>query len=42
VPSEPDEPLVGVSETALGAAEMRSEESVRPDRLFDDPYAAER
>jgi methyltransferase (TIGR00027 family) len=40
VPSEPDESLVGVSETALGAAEMRSEESLRPDRLFDDPYAA--
>ena len=32
--------LEGVSETALGAAEMRSEESGRPDRLFDDPYAA--
>jgi methyltransferase (TIGR00027 family) len=40
VPSEPGEPLVGVSETALGAAEMRSEESLRPERLFDDPYAA--
>jgi methyltransferase (TIGR00027 family) len=33
-------PLDGVSETALGAAEMRAEESRRPDRLFDDPYAA--
>jgi methyltransferase (TIGR00027 family) len=32
--------LEGVSETALGAAEMRAEESGRPDRLFDDPYAA--
>jgi len=32
--------LEGVSETALGAAEMRAEESRRPDRLFDDPYAA--
>jgi methyltransferase (TIGR00027 family) len=32
--------LVGVSETALGAAEMRAEESLRVDRLFDDPYAA--
>jgi methyltransferase (TIGR00027 family) len=31
--------LEGVSETALGAAEMRAEESSRPDRLFDDPYA---
>jgi methyltransferase (TIGR00027 family) len=30
----------GVGATALGAAEMRAEESVRPDRLFDDPYAA--
>jgi methyltransferase (TIGR00027 family) len=29
-----------VSETALGAAEMRAEASRRPDRLFDDPYAA--
>ena len=33
-------PLEGVSETALGAAEMRAEESLRADRLFDDPYAA--
>jgi methyltransferase (TIGR00027 family) len=32
--------LAGVSETALGAAEMRAEESRRTDRLFDDPYAA--
>src|SRR2546430_15262421 len=40
VPSEPDGSLVGVSETALGAAEMRAEESRRPDRLGDDPYAA--
>jgi methyltransferase (TIGR00027 family) len=31
--------LDGVSETALGAAEMRAAESVRPDRLIDDPYA---
>jgi methyltransferase (TIGR00027 family) len=31
--------LEGISETALGAAEMRAEESSRPDRLFDDPYA---
>src|SRR5712691_9070163 len=30
----------GVGATALGAAEMRAEEAVRPDRLFDDPYAA--
>jgi methyltransferase (TIGR00027 family) len=32
--------LGGVSDTALGAAEMRAEESARPDRLFDDPYAS--
>jgi methyltransferase (TIGR00027 family) len=30
----------GVGETALGAAMMRARESGRPDRLFDDPYAA--
>jgi methyltransferase (TIGR00027 family) len=30
----------GVGATALGAAEMRVEEALRPDRLFDDPYAA--
>jgi methyltransferase (TIGR00027 family) len=35
-----DGSLDGVSETALGAAEMRAEESERTDRLFDDPYAA--
>jgi methyltransferase (TIGR00027 family) len=40
VVSEADGPLVGVSETALGAAEMRAEESLRADRLFDDPLAA--
>jgi len=39
VPSNPGESLPGVSETALGAAEMRAEESLRPDRLFADPYA---
>ena len=38
--SESGGPLEGVSETALGAAEMRAEESHRTDRLFDDPYAA--
>ncbi len=32
--------MAGVSETALGAAEMRAEECARSDRLFDDPYAA--
>jgi len=40
VQQEPGAPLEGVSETALGAAEMRAEESHRPDRLFDDPLAA--
>jgi hypothetical protein len=40
VPSESGGSLVGVSETALGAAEMRAAEGLRPDRLFDDPYAA--
>jgi methyltransferase (TIGR00027 family) len=40
VRSETGGPLEGVSETALGAAEMRAEESSRPDRLFEDPYAA--
>src|SRR5919106_1775100 len=30
----------GVGETAVGAAMMRSDESARRDRLFDDPYAA--
>ena len=39
VPSEPGEPLIGVSETALGAAEIRAEESLRPDRLVEDPFA---
>jgi methyltransferase (TIGR00027 family) len=32
--------LDGVSETALGAAEMRVEESGRANRLFEDPFAA--
>jgi methyltransferase (TIGR00027 family) len=40
VQREPDGSLEGVSETALGAAEMRAEESHRADRLFDDPYAS--
>lgn len=30
----------GVARTALGMALVRAEESRRPDRLFDDPYAA--
>jgi methyltransferase (TIGR00027 family) len=40
VQSESGKPPGGVGDTALGAAEMRAEEHVRPDRLFDDPYAA--
>jgi len=36
---EPGRSLIGVSQTALGAAEMRAEESRRPERLFDDPFA---
>jgi methyltransferase (TIGR00027 family) len=34
------EPLTGVGATALGVARARARESGRPDRLFDDPYAA--
>jgi methyltransferase (TIGR00027 family) len=30
----------GVGKTALGVAVVRAQESRRPDRLFDDPYAA--
>lgn len=33
--------LSGVGSTALGVALARAEESARPDRLFDDPYAAD-
>ncbi len=36
---EPSESLAAVSETALGMALIRAEESLRPDCLFDDPYA---
>jgi methyltransferase (TIGR00027 family) len=32
--------LVGVGKTALAVALVRAHESRRPDRLFDDPYAA--
>lgn len=32
--------LTGVSRTAVGVARIRAAESARPDRLFDDPYAA--
>ncbi|MGE5291474.1 MAG: SAM-dependent methyltransferase [Micromonosporaceae bacterium] len=34
------EPLTGVGKTALGVARVRAWESSRPDRLFNDPYAA--
>ncbi|MGI8330533.1 SAM-dependent methyltransferase [Actinomadura scrupuli] len=33
------EPLRGVGKTALGMARIRAHESLREDRLFDDPYA---
>ncbi|GLY86457.1 SAM-dependent methyltransferase [Actinoallomurus iriomotensis] len=33
-------PLSGVGATSLGVARARAWESRRPDRLFDDPYAA--
>jgi methyltransferase (TIGR00027 family) len=32
--------LTPVSQTAIGVARIRAAESERPDRLFDDPYAA--
>lgn len=32
--------LAGVAKTALGVAAVRAHESGRPDRLFDDPFAA--
>lgn len=34
-----EDPLSGVSKTALGMALIRAAESRRPDRLFSDPYA---
>lgn len=36
---EPHQPLPAVSKTGLGMALIRAEERLRPDRLFDDPYA---
>ena len=33
-------PAAGVGRTALGVARVRAAESARPDRLFDDPFAA--
>jgi methyltransferase (TIGR00027 family) len=35
----PHGPLKGVAKTALGVAMVRARESLREDRLFDDPYA---
>jgi methyltransferase (TIGR00027 family) len=32
--------LTPVSKTAVGVARIRADESARPDRLFDDPFAA--
>ncbi|HEX5117681.1 MAG TPA: hypothetical protein VFW65_21015 [Pseudonocardiaceae bacterium] len=32
--------LAGVGTTALGVAAVRTHESGRPDRLFDDPFVA--
>ncbi|MEV4360149.1 SAM-dependent methyltransferase [Nonomuraea sp. NPDC004186] len=37
-PTVPDS-LTGIGATALGVALLRAQESERPDRLFDDPYA---
>jgi methyltransferase (TIGR00027 family) len=33
------EPFTSMAKTALGMARVRAQESRRPDRLFDDPYA---
>jgi O-methyltransferase involved in polyketide biosynthesis len=33
------ESLTSMAKTALGMARVRAQESRRPDRLFDDPYA---
>ncbi|MGH3765840.1 MAG: hypothetical protein ACRDS0_31000 [Pseudonocardiaceae bacterium] len=33
------EQLGGVGATSLGVARLRAEESLRPDRLVEDPYA---
>jgi methyltransferase (TIGR00027 family) len=39
--NKPTGGLAGVGSTAFGVAAARAEESARPDRLFDDPFAAE-
>lgn len=36
---DPHDALTGVAKTALGVAVVRARESLREDRLFDDPYA---
>ena len=36
--SSPD-PLTGIGKTALSVARVRARETLRPDHLFDDPYA---
>lgn len=33
--------VTGVSRTAIGVAWLRAQERLRPDKLFDDPYAAD-
>jgi methyltransferase (TIGR00027 family) len=38
-PSEGGRVLAGVEKTALGVAMVRAQETLRPDRLFADPYA---
>lgn len=39
-PMTAPEPPSGVGLTSLGVARVRARESTRPDRLFDDPFAA--
>ena len=39
-PASPSSSLPPVGLTAIGVAAIRAAESARPDRLFDDPYAA--
>ena len=39
-PTSPSSSLPPVGLTAIGVAAIRAAESARPDRLFDDPYAA--
>lgn len=37
--AESQVPVVGVAMTAIGVAVIRARESLRPDRLYDDPFA---